>query len=91
MDKSKLLRGWPVAESLLLSLCLYKRKHISHALHHQNTQTKGMDDGVAPGVLNCMVEEERRNLMLKEPTFVFQTDLANFNHSVRALTVPQYI
>ncbi len=27
---------------LLLSLCLHKMKHISHALHHQNTQTKGM-------------------------------------------------
>ncbi len=29
-------------ESLLLPLCLHKMKHISHALHHQNTRTKGM-------------------------------------------------
>ncbi len=34
--------GFHRLKSLLLSLHLHKMKHISHALHHQNTETKGM-------------------------------------------------
>ena len=39
-------------------ICLHKMKHISHALHHQNTQTKGMKKIAhikATYVLDCIL------------------------------------
>ena len=44
----------------VLSLCLHKMKHISHALHHQNTKSKGMGWW---GSAQCVCQHRGRGIL----------------------------